>query len=682
MAYPTPIGLQSFSDDYEIVQRKNSFYEQALTPTLAYWEQANTDTLYECGSAQLWSGVYGNLPAYARKTFNLNYIRPSVNMIAGHQMDHRKTTIVVPRSNGTQQTTDDLTKALDWQWDKEHVYEKISEAFRLGPLITGMSLIQIDMDYSQDPISGQLRYTVRPFNSFIIDPYWSKLDFSDCQGIIVRDFVSKRALISMYPQEEEFILNLPVNGYGNARDNKFQYTAQSYNYGIINLMTYDQYFYRDFRRQKKIVDVETGESHEFKGTEDYLRFILSTQPSLTVIECDIPTVKVACFIQDRCMYNGPTLGDFYPLVPFIGYYHPEIPYYEWRIQSVVRSMRDAQFLYTRFVINMCDVVESQVNSGWKYKENALVDPLDVFLNGQGKGLALKKDALMSDVEKIVPTEASNTAFKLADIFLNLRTIVSGVNEELLGANNTDMAGILSRLRQGAGLTTLKILFNNLDLSQKILGDRSLAIIKTNYVPSKMKRILGHEPSPYFYNQEFGEYECAVEDGFNTATQKQMQYAQLLEARRELGDEIPTKTIIDAMTIQNKDQLMKDIQERQQQKQQMEQAQMQSTMQLQQAQAELAQARSIADKGLGIERISRVQENQALAQERRAAAIKDEEDALLSKVKILKEIEGIDITHLQQLMAMLETLKTNPQSEQERPGQVNRGVDLAGPVEGQ
>ena len=74
------------------------------------------------------------------------------------------------------------------------------------------------------------------------------------------------------------------------------------------------------------------------------------------------------------------------------------------------------------------------------------------------------------------------------------------------------------------------------------------------------------------------------------------------------------------------------------------------MKVQQAQIELSNARAQADQGLGIERLSRVQENQALAEERKAAAIKDEEIGLLNLVKALKEIDSVDIAQIEKLLS--------------------------------
>ena len=66
--------------------------------------------------------------------------------------------------------------------------------------------------------------------------------------------------------------------------------------------------------------------------------------------------------------------------------------------------------------------------------------------------------------------------------------------------------------------------------------------------------------------------------------------------------------------------------------QAQQAQVQAQMAMQDAQAKLATSTAAANEGLAHERASRVQENQALAYERMAQANKDDEIALLNKVK--------------------------------------------------
>ena len=69
---------------------------------------------------------------------------------------------------------------------------------------------------------------------------------------------------------------------------------------------------------------------------------------------------------------------------------------------------------------------------------------------------------------------------------------------------------------------------------------------------------------------------------------------------------------------------------------------------------------MADQGLGLERMSRIQENKALAVERMAQAAKDEDAATLDMIKAIKEIEGIDFAHIEQLLSMLSIVKQQEQ----------------------
>jgi hypothetical protein len=221
------------------------------------------------------------------------------------------------------------------------------------------------------------------------------------------------------------------------------------------------------------------------------------------------------------------------------------------------------------------------------------------------------------------------------------------------------------LRQGAGLTTLQILFDNLDYAQKLLGQVMIDVIQANYMPGKIKKILeGKEPTAQFYNKAFGKYGAVVEEGLNTATQRQMQFAQLLQLR-EVGVPVPNSSLLEAATIQNKKELIETIEAEQKQQQQMQQMQLQSQIEAAQAQTELARARAVADKGLGIERMSRVEENHALAEERRAQAVKDEDIGFLNLVKALKEVDSIDLAQIEKLLALSNIMKQHEQESQEK-----------------
>lgn len=642
MLFPQ-LGPQYYDESHkDILSRMEAFYADSITINQSFWGEADTDLRFYLGDQTLWNDLYGNLPANRRRMFSFNRIMRIINMIEGYQRRNRKSTICVGVENSDDETADQFTKILMHIADTEKVYETISDSFH-GALISGMNLLHVWVDYREDPISGTIKVDNCPHNYFLIDPYFKKADLSDCNGLWKRTFVTKREAISLMPQYTEEILGL--HGVDN-RDGKFQFASESYNYGLKNLLTYDEFWYRDYRKQKMLVDTQTGETLEWRSQdEDRLRLFLQTYPTVTTIEQEVPTVRLAVVIQGRVFYDGPNpMGiDQYPFVPVFAYYEPHCEYFPWRIQGVVRGLRDSQYLYNRRRIIELDILESQINSGWKYKENALVNPKDIFLSGQGKGLAIKEEAQMTDVEQIMPPQVPPSMIQLSELLAKEISEVSGVNEELLGSASDDKAGILSMLRQGAGLTTLQRLFDQLDRSQALLGRLMINIIQANYTPGKVDKILenGQHPTAQFYNKAFGKYNAVVEEGMNTTTQRQMNFVQLFELR-QAGIPIPDEQLIEASTLQNKKKLMDSIAQINQARQQQQQQQTHIQMQELQARAELAHARAQADYGLSAERAHEAE--------------KDDKVALLNLIKALKEIDTMDLSHIEQLIRMSQAIQ--------------------------
>lgn len=657
--------------DRDIKSRIETSYAEWHTLNAAFWSEADIDTRFDAGDQTVYNDVYGNVPALRHRNFIFNRIRRVNNLISGYQRRNRKSTVVIPVENASQQTADQFTKILFHINRNEGVYETISDAFH-GATVTGMNLLHVWQDYRRDPVSGNIKVDNCSYNSFLIDPFFRKADLSDCNGIWKRSYLTKGEVISLNPEHAELIAALPTND--NGHDNKFQFMPENYNYAYQGLMTYDEYYYRGYRQQRLLVDKQTGEVMEWRGkSEDDLQEYLDTFPEVELHDQEIPTVKLAILAQGKVIYHGPNpLGiDRYPFVPVFAYYNPQMPYYPYRIQGVTRGLRDAQFLYNRRQVIIGDIFESQINSGFKYKENALINPEDIFLTGQGRGLALKEEAQMSDVEQIQAPQVPPSMFQYSEALGNEIPNISGVNEELLGAAVDDKAGVLAMLRQGAGLTTLQVLYDNLDRAQKILGSVMIEIIQSNYTPGKIQNIVKEQPSPEFYNKNFGRYDAAVEEGVNTTTQRQLQFAQLIQLK-ELGVPIPDDVLIENATLQDKKELTDRIAQQQQQEQQMKQMQEQIAMQEQQAKIQLAQARATADQGLGLERISRVEENQALADERYAEALKDRFAGILDLSKAMKEMEGVDLDNLVKLMNLARLMR---EEEIQQATPVRSGLEM-------
>lgn len=674
-------------DCRHILQKMDDTYSQAITLNQAFWSEADIDTRFKAGDQTLYNDVYGNLPAFRNKQFYFNRIRRVTNMISGHQRKHRKSIIAIPVENGDDATASLYTKAMMWSMNRANAQDCISRTFDAGAITAGIGLVNLWLDYSNDIVSGDICCDYVSYSSFLIDPYFKKQDLSDCNFVWRRQWFSKTALKMLLPGRDEEIDKM--NPQGN-RDGKFQFQAEAYNYAMRNLLAYDEYWYKDLREQTMLVDLETGESTQWNSTgkekDEQLKIFLRLNPQIKKRTSVVPTTRLCIVVEGKVMYDGknPLDIDRYPFIPVIGYHEPEIPYFPWRVQGVVRNLRDSQFLYNRRKIIELEILESQVNSGFKYKVDSLVNPKDIYLQGQGKGIAIKKTAEMSDVEKIMPGDIPPSMIQLSQLLGEEISQISGVNEELLGSAQDDKTGILAKLRQGAGLTTLEILFDQLDASVKQIGSIWLELIQKHFTPGKIKRITNEDPTPQFYDKEFGRYDVEIEQGLNTTTQRQLHFAQLFDLR-QAGLPISGADLLEASTLQDKDKLMKNVAKAEEQQMQMQQMQSQAQMQLLQAQQKNLEAKSLADQGLGIERISRVQENRALAIERIAESKKDQQLGVYHMAKAMKELEDLDMSHIERLVKLVDFIKSRAMTTEQESNQVqaqNQEASIAEPTQGQ
>jgi hypothetical protein len=134
-----------------ILKRMDESYNQYISQTQAFWNEARIDQRFLAGDSTLWDEVYGNLPSRRRSQFNFNKIRRVVNMIGGHQRKNRKATVYQPIEGADEETANQFTDVIAWAYQRDNVYNTISDAFEHGALTTGLSLLSVWLDRTLDP---------------------------------------------------------------------------------------------------------------------------------------------------------------------------------------------------------------------------------------------------------------------------------------------------------------------------------------------------------------------------------------------------------------------------------------------------------------------------------------------------------------------------------------------------
>lgn len=648
----------------DIVKDFGESYERAYQLWNTYYAEAYKDLSYYLGNQ--WSlEELSYLNNQRRSSFTYNKIRRIVNLLQGIQRKNRLATIISPVEDSSDLTASIFTDCMQHVMESSDGYSIISDAFK-GALTTGLSFVSPYVDYRSDPVSGDIKFHLDEWNAVILDPFFTKKDLSDCSFVARRKFLSRTDVISLLPDKEDVINSLPWG----SRDDKFTYMPYARQWGMQKLLNYTEYWRTKWEMQDVLVDMESGETKEWHGDKARLRMYREAFPQIEVIRKPVKSVELGIIVEGQLLYYGkdPNSLNDYPFVPFMCTFEPSYDLYTWKIQSLVRLIRDPQTELNKRRSKMVDIIDAQLNSGWIAKTGAVTNNASLFKSGNGQVIFLKPEAQMSDIQRLEAPGIHPSLFQLEAEFDRDMIENVGISPENLGMAENDKietAGVLAKMRQTAGLVNVQDIFDGLRDSQKLLGRKVFKLMQLNYTPEKIKLISKKDPTPEFYSKTFSKYDVVVEEGILTDTQRQSQFVQLA-ALKQMGILPPEgdALIIKNSNLHDKNELVEAMQQKAQADQQAQQQVQALQMQQMQIQNNVAESRAQADLSLAAERTNKIQLDAALSAERISRAEEDRTSGVLNLIKAVKELEGIDLTNLMQKIQILKTIE-GKQTEEEQ-----------------
>ena len=641
----------------DIVAEADSRYQMNLSAwQLFFWEQLLDRKVYL--GDQRYLNLYSGLN-YEHQKYIFNASMPVVNMVCGRQRQYRKATQIVPVHGSSDRTASQATKVIQSAYSNDDTYNTISNCFKEAAGITGLSLMHSWIDYRRDPICGDLRTECFSADMLMMDAFWREMDLSDCQFIRTRKYLHKEQVKQLLPGREKDIDMLNDQAYF---DTKFTFMPQQYNIRRKGFLAYDEYWYQAERMATFIVDPQTYESTEVKDfTEEDLRNLKQQFPNVVIVKEKVPTVHLAIIVNNVCMYNGPNplSIDMYPFTPFVGYHDLANNNYSFRYQGIIRNIRDQQYLYNYRKQLEMDLLAAQF-SGVDVEEDSLIDDQDAFKVGPGKVRFFKKGRLQA-INDIPGANINPANF---DVTERLRAGIqsdAGVTPELLGQAEDSDVGITEQLRQGAALTTLQELFDNLDLSQRNAGRLHWAMIQQNYTLGKIRRMIQEDPTDEFRDKSFQKYDAVITNAPLTSTTKQLAFLQKYTLWKD-GLPIPPDQLLSDLTIQDKDKFIESIQQAQQQKQQQEMQMAQLQMQNQQVINESLQSKAMSDRALAEERMQKGHLEQVQIETAYNKSKHELSSATLNEIKAAKEVESMGIEDSIKILTLIENIQSRKDAD--------------------
>lgn len=637
--------IQSFGEDYErAYMLLNTFFAEAYKDMSYYL--SNQWSLEEISY----------LNDQRRSSFTYNKIRKYVSLYEGIQRKNRLATRIESIDMQGDNTATLFTDIMQSIMLMQNGYESISEAFK-GALITGLSFISPYMDYREDPVSGDVRFHVNAWNQVTLDPFWTKRTLEDCSFISRRKFLSRPEVKSLFPKKADLIESLP---YGD-RDDKFTYLPYARQWGMQRLMNYTEYWRSGWENKDVLVDMRSGETKEWKGDRQRIKMLRDIEPYWDVIKKPVRNVELGIIVEGELLYYGidPSGLNRYPFVPFTCVFEPSYDLWEWKLQSLVRILRDPQSEINKRRSKTIDLLDKSLGASWLAKQNAVTNPSSLYQTGQGQVIFLKDTAQMTDVQRLENQGVHPSMFQVEAELEKDMAETLGVSSEMFGmAENEkiETAGVLAKMRQSASLVAQQGIFDGLRESQKILGELTLELVQKNYTPEKIQALTRKQPTPEFFSKNFLKYHVVVEEGVLTDSQRQTQFVGLV-ALRNMGIQLPDgdAMIIENSNLHDKKPIAEKMAQMAQAQQQQQQAGMQLEMQKLQTSTKVLDAKAESDKALAAERINKVGLDAALSAERLARADDEEAAQALNFIRAIKELQGIDLTNLQQKIDMVKSL---------------------------
>jgi len=643
--------------DNAIVREFDEYYQEAYYAWNPFYPLADRDLRFYL-SDQWDEQERQKLFEEGRNALSFNLIRKNINLLTGYQRKNRLSSVVAPVENSDQESADQLSQLLLYVLNYGDGYKFISESFG-GALKTGFNLLNIWMDYRDDPINGDIKFGRDPYNGFITDPYFTQLDFSDCNYIIKRKYLSPEQALSLLPGQEKDVLSLAKMGW--SRDDKFTWLPYQRQPNGQDFMAYNEYYKQGWKKVPVVVDEETGEFTEWKGDKEGLNLYLRNFPQLKLVKRPKRYVDCHIILNNQLMRTERNrFGlDEYPFVPQTAIFEPEAENWGLKMQSLVRPQIDPQRETNKRRSQMIDLLDSNINSGWIAKKSAVINPRSLFQTSQGKVIWKEDSAEPGDIEKIQTAQIPQGMFELQRQFDQDIMSIAGINDAAFGmTENAQESGLMMMLRQGASIVNLQDLFDNLRYAQKLISKKALKLIQT-WKPEKIERILNQKPADQFYNKDFVKYDVTVQEGVLTDSQRQMYFRQLIDLYQMTGG--PQSTVVTptmlakAAPLQGKSEFNKEIEQNQKQQAQQAQQQQQIQEQILRSELELNKSASIKNIATAKEDFTRGVANMGLEDERVSEAIQNRAQASLDKVRAMKELESMDDDRLMKYMQIVQMM---------------------------
>lgn len=511
--------------------------------------------------------VLEKLRREGRPSLTLNKIKPIIRVLSGWQRQNRQDLKCLARRGGVVSLAEIFTELLKYFYDVSRADYQTSFAFFDG-VISGKGWLALDIDYTKDPLNGDLLLKRERPLMIYEDPHAQAYDLSDAKFIIRTQWADREQIEKQFPKAKKDMGLLEstdiaerepfvgVETIGEIKEyEKYRYLVK-------------EFYWREFKEKRFVIDSRNLEIEEQNDlTEDKAQNLVNTFPHLRVVDTVMPVLNLTTMVgkvilQDiKDPFNGISA---FPLIRFCS------DWIDGYIKGEVDDLIDPQKELNKRRSQALHLINTEAHSGYYMDEGALSPEEEQKLKTMGStpGIIIKvrKGMMFKRIEPGVLSQGHITLEKLAEDDLKK---ISGVNTDLLGyAPEHPESGKAMLIRKQHGLLANESIFDNFQFTQQILGETILEFIRRTDILSdeEIQAIVQERNMNIDLSQlkmrKTGKYQIVLTTMKSTPTQRMADFYMLLDALK-MGVPIPMEVLIESSDLPAKEAILDSIKQQKQ-----------------------------------------------------------------------------------------------------------------------
>lgn len=560
-----------------------------------------------------------------RPCLTFNKIKPMIQLVSGHLIQNQARIQVLPEGGEDEAFSAVMDKVLDHIDKQSNLQFKMNYQFA-GAERAGRTWIEFFMDYDEDPIFGQLKTNYLGAFKVFPDPNGNEYDLSDCEFCFKIVKLSKGRLKQLYPDKKEEIDGLSedvldgivtnalptkegdANNYGadkskpaiglNKTGGVDEPEGDQQQYTVVEYWKkeYVDRFFCYFIDDGSIAEYDTEEEANTEVSRRSTQYASMAADELLANK-GIPTqvdqsfrvkhvlrkrrvqrMKFAVMAGNSILTDGLQDSTFephyhgFPFFQYIAEWNPETDDEEYRVQSLVRCLKDPQREINKSRSQYLHILNTSANSGWIGDDDALSEnkwaELQQFGSTPGIVIRKKVGATLERIHPVEPSLAQNVREKAANDDLKE---VSGLNADLLSVDSSaSPSGRAIALRMRQAVTILQPSFMNFKLTKRLIGQFLFKIVPSMFDEIKISKILGQrfmadykldkmQVKAMLTQIEDGKYDIEVSEAGSMDTLRQETFEDIM-TMLEKGMQIPPDVVLEFMNIPDKREVINRIQQ--------------------------------------------------------------------------------------------------------------------------